>query len=293
MSDAIDLPSFSAAIAAWVRAGSGFDAAHVWWEFEKRPRPTVPYVALSVRRISAVGYDWTTTDENPLVASFTVTAVDAAANTLTVPNHGLKNGDGPFQFSSTLTLPTPLEINTDYWLIVVDANTLKLAATFEDTGGQMPLGAGNPVTPIDLTTAGTGTISADSTVDTLRAGEEVIQTASGHRVMWVHMECLVAEGGGYDAVRTLENVRAQLELSEYDLDQAGLGLADWNGEVQLLEGRRGSILEPRATWDVAFHIASNFTGFQTIIASIDAEVDLKREDNLTTIPAIPVHVPKP
>jgi hypothetical protein len=265
----------------------------VWWEFEKRPRPTVPYVALSVRGISAVGYDWATHEDNPLVASFTVGAVDATANTITVTAHGLQNGDGPFQFASTGTLPAPLVVDTDYWVIVIDANTLKLAATFEATGGQQPLGASNTKTPIDLTSTGSGVITADSTADTLRPGQELIATASGHRVMRVHMECLVAEGAGYDALRILENVRAQLEFSEFDLDEAGLGLADWNAEVQLLEARRGSILEPRATWDVSFHIASNFTQFQTIISSIDLEVDITREDGTTTLPAIPVHIPKP
>lgn len=78
--------------------------------------------------------------------TFLSTAVNTATSRITIPNHGLTTGQYPPMFISNSggTLPTPLAAQTPYWPIVVDANTIQLAAT---AGG----GA------ITLTAAGTGT----------------------------------------------------------------------------------------------------------------------------------------
>lgn len=77
-----------------------------------------------------------------------VVSVDFAANSLEVTGHDLSDGDGPFFLTTGDTLPAPLAELTPYWVIVVDANNLQLAASYEDS-----LNA----TPVDLTDAGTGT----------------------------------------------------------------------------------------------------------------------------------------
>ena len=41
-------------------------------------------------------------------------------------------GDGPVRLETTGVAPGGLAVATDYWLIVVDANTVQLAATFLD-----------------------------------------------------------------------------------------------------------------------------------------------------------------
>lgn len=80
--------------------------------------------------------------------AFTFTA-DATANTISIAGHGLVTGDGPVCVRNLGgALPSPLVAQTDYWVIRIDANTLRLATS-----------SGNALagTFIDLTTTGSGT----------------------------------------------------------------------------------------------------------------------------------------
>lgn len=54
--------------------------------------------------------------------------IDLDANTLSIPTHGFKTG-AEVQVSATGTLPTGLSAVTDYYVIRVDASTIKLATT--------------------------------------------------------------------------------------------------------------------------------------------------------------------
>lgn len=54
--------------------------------------------------------------------------VNDTANTITIPSHGLGTALKG-QLTTTGTLPTGLSLATDYFVIVVDANTIKLATT--------------------------------------------------------------------------------------------------------------------------------------------------------------------
>lgn len=85
----------------------------------------------------------------PNIADDDANAVTNAADTWTVTGHAFKNGDGPFRLTTTGTLPAPLLTATDYWFTVVDANTIKFHASFNNWI------AG--VAAIDLTSDGTGT----------------------------------------------------------------------------------------------------------------------------------------
>ena len=53
----------------------------------------------------------------------------AFANELTCTAHGLNTGDGPFQATTTGTLPTGMATVTNYWMVKVDANTLSIATS--------------------------------------------------------------------------------------------------------------------------------------------------------------------
>lgn len=55
--------------------------------------------------------------------------IDAGTEVFTENSHGLQTGDGPFQFTTSNTLPSGLALATDYYIIRVDANTLKLATS--------------------------------------------------------------------------------------------------------------------------------------------------------------------
>jgi len=94
------------------------------------------------------------------IADDDVDAVVFADDELTVTGHGYANGDGPVRLTTTDTLPAGLALATDYWIGVVDANTVQLYATLADV-----LAGGDAVAIGD---AGTGTHTISDTDDTQR-----------------------------------------------------------------------------------------------------------------------------
>jgi hypothetical protein len=94
-----------------------------------------------------------------VVADFTFTA-EADDDTLTATAHGLITGDGPVRVANSGgALPGGLAAATDYWVIRLTDDTLKLAATRANAF------AG---TAIALSTDGTGTQTLSDTADTER-----------------------------------------------------------------------------------------------------------------------------
>lgn len=85
--------------------------------------------------------------------TFATTDVDTTDNQITETAHGFLTGEGPVRFTSSTTLPAGIAAATNYWIIRVDDNTFKLAASRADAI------AGTPV--IDITTQGTGTHTCD------------------------------------------------------------------------------------------------------------------------------------
>ena len=77
----------------------------------------------------------------------TITGVDTGTETLTSNAHGYANGTA-VQVASTATLPGGLSASTTYYVVGATANTFQLALT---SGGS----------PINLTSAGTGTITSN------------------------------------------------------------------------------------------------------------------------------------
>jgi len=55
--------------------------------------------------------------------------VNTGTDAITATAHGLGTGDGPCRLTSGVTLPAGLSLATDYWIIKVDANTVKLASS--------------------------------------------------------------------------------------------------------------------------------------------------------------------
>ncbi len=80
-----------------------------------------------------------------LAQDFTTTF---AADTATITAHGLITEDGPYHLFTTTTLPDPLAVDTDVFVIKTDANTIKFALSQQDARDNVP---------IDLTDNGTGT----------------------------------------------------------------------------------------------------------------------------------------
>lgn len=89
------------------------------------------------------------------MGALTISAVNPTNDELTITAHGLNNGDGPAAIYTPIganpagAIPGGLAAVTDYWVIVVDANTVKLATSSANAL------AG---TAIDITSAGSGTL---------------------------------------------------------------------------------------------------------------------------------------
>lgn len=87
-------------------------------------------------------------------------AVSAANDTWTITSHGFATGDGPYQLTTSGTLPAGLALLTDYWIYVVDANTIKFCLSLGDALRKNKSNMGGDVDApkaVDITDAGTGT----------------------------------------------------------------------------------------------------------------------------------------
>jgi len=201
--------TWQAAVRQWVSSGSGIALARVLWADQGGPRPSSadgPWISLRELSEASGGADWLVTEVAPMTfADLSVAAVSAAADTLTITAHGLQTGDGPVQLETTGTLEGGLAPATDVWAIRVDANTLKMAATF--------LAAVETPAPIDLTDAGAGAHSVVATEDTRRAGAELMRTVDGTRTVAVSIQCF--GGSSVDAngaASRLKRIVAALQL---------------------------------------------------------------------------------
>jgi hypothetical protein len=257
--------TIEAALIAWVRAATGLGADAVRLAGQNFPQVR-PMVIVNIAAVVQRGYDWADTEDNFItIADDTAESVDATANTLTLTAHGLLTGDGPVRWTTTDTLPGGMAIDTNYWIVRVDANTIKLAATFADAM------AASPVT-IDLTDTGTGSHTLVDTATTTHAGAEIISRARGTRTATVSIQAFPAAGvvGGATSARALlELVRAHAALPtrREALRVAGIGLAPL-GAVSSIDGVIGSALfEPRATLEATLHLASEVTETGTYIES--------------------------
>ncbi len=90
--------------------------------------------------------------------TFADSAVDPDEDTITATAHGLLTGDGPVQLTTDDTEPAGLALVTDYWAIRVDADTLQLAASYEDAVAAEPV-------VVDITDDGTGNHTLTRAVD--------------------------------------------------------------------------------------------------------------------------------
>lgn len=264
------------ALIAWVRAGTGLDANHVIWAQQETSIPSGRYVTLNEVSRREIGHDWITHERKALViADDAVESVDAGADTLTLTAHGLLTGDGPIRFTTTGTLPAGLAIDTDYWIIKVDADTIQLAARFLDTVSS---------TPINLTSAGTGTHTLVDTADTVRQGAEMEYVAGGVREILLSVQCFagvtsgdVASPVGATSPRaTLETLRAKSVLPSVraTLLDAGLGLADFGPVQDFGTAMDATIFEPRAQANVRLLAQSEVRESGTIIETFEVDNDL-------------------
>lgn len=250
----IDWVAVQQAMQRWVVVGSGLPATSVVWGQQDAPRPAGPAILLRISNQAELGMPWSDTQPNPLTfAALTVTSVNSSADTLTSVAHGLLTGDGPVQLETAGTLPAPLALLTNYWVIVVDADHVKLAETYVNTGGGQ--GSTNPTTPIDLTDAGFDNFTIAATAATVRAGQEMISIARGIERVTLELRCHASTGVGINmATAILQRVRRRRvwPSQRAALDTVNIALMGAERVRAILGIRDALLFEPRAMLELHF-----------------------------------------
>lgn len=111
-----------------------------------------------------------------LTTAGTASEVNVDDNELTIPSHGLNTGLKG-QLTTTGTLPTGLSLATDYFVIVVDANTIKLANSLANAQ------AG---TAVNITSQGTSG-AVNTFTPTALAGGTIKLQQSNDGVVWIDL----------------------------------------------------------------------------------------------------------
>lgn len=283
MTDALNWVDITKGIQNFVVGGSGLAPEQVAWEFEGINRKPGPYITLQITYTGQVAHDWTTKRLNPITFSALPVVADAGTNQITSAAHGRKTGDGPVHFLNVGgALPSPLEAGVDYYLVVIDPNTLKIADSFVHTGGDnVARGLGvvpNPITTIDLLDAGSGTTTIVATSVTVRAGQEIKKTAQGYREIRCELQCFAPEKTGTLAMAIMSNVVSSLPFYTQALDDAGVGINDLGdlvsveSAVRAKDSKRGQILEPRTVWELTFYVASHLEAYESFVERVSVTV---------------------
>ncbi len=260
------------ALQNWVVACTGLPPTKVVWARQMdAAKPLRDGIIMMIYVVDDEGYSWVDIEDKYLTfANKTITAV--SGNNLTIPAHDLRTGDGPVHLVGG-DLPAPLEIGVSYWVIVVDANTIQLAAQFEDTGGDPDLVHGNPIVPITLTDAGSGLMTlTDVDEKTLRAGEEIQHVQRGMVRMTLQLFSYVNDDTGEDgAIAILRRVasRYKLPTNRAILDNAKIAVTSMERTRSMLGSRDAVLFEPRAWLDIAMSFVEEQREDGTIIGRVE------------------------
>lgn len=279
MSEAVDLTPIERALQAWVVRASGLPDASVIWSGYGRGRPkstTAPppdsqWISLKFTATNDDAWPWADYVPNPLV--FTAFAFTADPSTppgvLLAPAHGLVTGDGPVRLTTTAALPGGLAIGVDYWIIVVDANTLRLAVSFRNAVADTPV-------PVSVTTAGTGTHTLSATADTVRAGEEQLEVLSLLVEGTLSIQCY---GGPPTGSRSPMNVlrtvvtNAMKTSERIAFEDAGITVTATGRINDLTEIISMQRVEPRAHVDISVTFIASTSEPSTTIETTEVTVE--------------------
>lgn len=259
------------ALQNFVVSVTGVAASHVVWGNQQAPRPAQAGIVMRLTVLDNNNRPWMDTEDNPFTFDDLTVVADDTADTLTATAHRLLTGDGPVRIASTGTIPAGLAADTDYWVVKVDADTIKLAASFLDAMNAVPV-------TIGLTDEGTGTITLSDTDDTLRAGEEIKFVQRSLIKCMLTLECYTDVGVGLDmATSILWRVEARRMLPTHVaiLEAADISIIEVN-QVRAFGGTQGNYLfEPRAMVDVSLYLVSEDTDNGGIIH----RTEITREDD--------------
>lgn len=258
----------------FVVACTGFTDTKCIWGGQQGFRPTQPTIVLSVMFIDDDGRPWVDTENNTLsITPLNITSVDATANTLTATGHGRSTGDGPFNLVGA-DLPAGTDEDTNYWLIVVDADTFKVALSFQAAKASTPV-------PVDLTDTGSGTMTLESNDYTLPVGAEINHIQRSLIKGILTAQCYTSTGVGLDmaqAVLWRINAKRLLPSIVDILETKNIGIIEV-GQVRTVGGTQDLVLfEPRAFVDIRFHMTSE----ETETGGIIERTEITDEEHVNT-----------
>ena len=249
------------ALQNWVVSCTGLAADHVVWAQQYAPRPTQPAIIMRLSLINDGSRPWLEQEVNNLSFDPVTVTADATANTFTSTAHGLLTGDGPVELHSTGTMPGNTSDTVSYWVVKVDDDTFKLAESFLDSMNPVPV-------TVDLSSAGTGTITVESNGNTLRQGEELEYKALAMVKAMLTLECYTAVGVGNDMATSILwriNARRALPTSAAILEDANIGVGEV-GKIRSIDGMQDlALFEPRAFVDILLNLVSEDSEYITII----------------------------
>jgi hypothetical protein len=277
---ALPMTTIEDAIQAWLVAGSGLASDHVIWGGQGNPRPAGEFIEMRLTVLEHRGRDWLDRTDNVFtIPTLTISAVSTGGDTLTITGHGLATGDGGITFASSLTLPAPLLAGVKYWPVVIDPNTIKVAATFQNAVAAVPI-------IIDLQSAGSGVITIVATATAVHAGQEIAQKLRGPRRAMLTLECFAGAPTGGAATGTTSPTAVlhdaitsyATEVRSAALAAAGIGVGQIE-PIRSVDGVVNSVrLELRAIGTVYLHLASELAETSTYIQVVNVT------DNVPTPP---------
>lgn len=255
-----DIAAIQLAVHTWITGASGLSDQNVSWGQQAASRPAGPWISMTVAGVFKFGPDWIDVDDNPLTLfDDDVEVVNTGTDELTLTGHSYVSGDGPIRLTTTGTLPAPLSIDTDYWIIVTSVDTIQLTTSLANA---------NAVSPIVITDAGSGTHTIVGTAETLRLGEEILFHQRGPRHIRLQVQCFDGDAvGALASWLILETVRSSNKQPIYwePLIAAGVGILRFGDIVDIGDKIRTSEFEPRSVMDVFLSVASQVTRSYTFI----------------------------
>ncbi len=266
-------------ISQWLAAGCALDNTAIAWAGQGGPRPKLDdgtphdvWVSVNLIATNSVGTDEENITESPLVlVDQVIVEVVPADDTLEVTAHLFTSGDGPVLLETTDTLPAGTDDATEYWVVVIDEDTVKLAASRADAVAE------TPSVFVDITDEGIGTHKIVTIDGTRRPLEDVQRTLSGHRVGTLSVQCFSTNAvGALRAQGVLERLRASRLLWSQQELLRGVGVAAASMSSATLVGGSASSaakLEPRAVVTVSLNYVDGVTELLTYIESVEGTVE--------------------
>lgn len=265
-------------IARWIAFGANIPNANVKWVGQGGKLPSTPWISAKLMTTRGFGSDELRFEENPLaLEDDDVDGVDADADTLTVGAHAYGvdpyadddakiRAVGPIRFTTTGTLPSPFVIATDYWLVILDADTVMIATSRANAVEEVPV-------VIDIVDGGVGTHTIVGTDDTRRVLEEAKYIAQGHRVAVLSLQCFADDAiGDGRGQAILERIRGSFRLPSQQerLRLIGFAVASIGAATNVGGSTSGAAaLEPRAVCEVTLNYVDGAEEPVTTVESAD------------------------